>query len=623
MTIRLNVLVCAGASCISSGSKSVKGELEKEIKEHNLNDEIRIIETGCIGPCQLGPVVLVYPDSVFYKQVKPEDAKDIVEEHFLKGRAVPRLLYETPETRKIVESYKEIKFFEKQNKVVLSNCGLIDPESIEEYIAQNGYEALGKVLTEKKPIEVIEVIKKSGLRGRGGGGFPTGLKWNFVYNAKSDTKYVVCNADEGDPGAFMDRSILEGDPHTLIEGMSIAAYAVGAKKGYVYVRAEYPLAIKRLTKALDDARKYGFLGENIFETGFSFDIEIRMGAGAFVCGEETALIHSIEGKRGHPRPRPPFPANEGLWGKPTLVNNVETYSNVRHIILNGADWFASIGTEKSKGTKIFALSGKIKNAGLAEVPMGTTIRELIFDIGGGIPDGKKFKAVQFGGPSGGCIPADYLDTPIDYESLIELGAMMGSGGCIVMDEDNCMVNTAKFFLEFTSFESCGKCAPCRIGLKEMLKILDKITSGKGTMDDLDKLEKLGNYIKKASLCGLGQTAPNPVLSTLKYFRNEYEAHIKEKKCEAKICTDLYHYNIDADRCKKCGICAKNCPVNCISGEIRKTPFVISQNECIKCGNCFDVCPFDAIDKLPGMVITETVEQGTHKEKNIEDEYYEI
>lgn len=623
MAIRLNVLVCSGAACLSAKSMETKNALIKEIENHGLSSEVQIIETGCMGPCQLGPVVLVYPEGVFYKFVKAEDAKEIVEEHFLKGRPVKRLMYESDETKEVIKSHREMDYFVKQEKIVLKNCGVINPESLEEYIATGGYEALGKVLTSMTPEQIIEEIKASGLRGRGGGGFPTGLKWSFVRSAKGDEKYVICNADEGDPGAFMDRSVLEGDPHAVIEGMAIAGFAVGAKKGYVYVRAEYPLAIKRLQHAINQAREAELLGNNIFGSNFSFDLEIRIGAGAFVCGEETALIHSIEGKRGMPRPRPPFPANKGLWGKPTLVNNVETYANVRHIILNGAKWFASIGTETSKGTKVFALSGKIKNSGLAEVPMGTTIRELIFDIGGGVPGGKKLKAVQFGGPSGGCIPAEYLDTPIDYESLIKLGAMMGSGGCIVMDESNCMVSTAKFFLEFTTFESCGKCVPCRIGLKQMYAILDKITKGQGTFEDLEKLEELGKNINKTALCGLGQTAPNPVLSTLRYFRHEYIDHIEKGYCEAKECRDLIFFEIDSEKCKKCGICARNCPVNCISGEIRKTPFIIDQNKCIKCGNCFDVCPFDAIDKKSGVKVTLAKPQKKSTIEKIEEEYYEI
>jgi len=535
MPKRLDVLVCSGAACISNNSQLIRKKLEEVIAKEGLQEEVAIIETGCMGPCELGPVMLVYPDGTFYIRLKEEDVEEIVREHFLKGRPVRRLLWETPEARKIAEEKKQIPFFEKQFKIALVNCGKIDPENIEEYIATGGYEALGKVLTEMKPEEVIDEIIKSGLRGRGGAGFPTGLKWKFTRGAQSDEKYVICNADEGDPGAFMDRAILEGDPHAVLEGMAIAAYAIGAKQGYIYVRAEYPLAVKRLEIAVKQARKYGLLGKNIFETGFEFDVELRMGAGAFVCGEETALIASIEGKRGQPTPKPPYPAQSGLWGKPTLINNVETLANVRHIILNGASWFSSIGTEKSKGTKVFALSGKVVNTGLVEVPMGITLRELVFDIGGGIPNGKKFKAVQIGGPSGGCVPEKYLDTPVDYESLKELGTIMGSGGLIVLDEDDCMVNIAKFFLEFTMEESCGQCVPCRVGLKQMYDILDRITRGEGREEDIELLEKLGKEIQTTSLCGLGQSAPNPVLSTIKYFREEYMEHIKERKCRAGVC----------------------------------------------------------------------------------------
>ncbi len=535
MPKRLDVLICSGAACISNNSQLIRKKLEEVIAKEGLQEEVAIIETGCMGPCELGPVMLVYPDGTFYIRLKEEDVEEIVKEHFLKGRPVRRLLWETPEARKIAEEKKQIPFFEKQFKIALANCGKIDPENIEEYIATGGYEALGKVLTEMKPEEVIDEIVKSGLRGRGGAGFPTGLKWKFTREAQGNEKYVICNADEGDPGAFMDRAILEGDPHAVLEGMAIAAYAIGAKQGYIYVRAEYPLAVKRLEIAIKQARKYGLLGKNIFETGFEFDVELRMGAGAFVCGEETALIASIEGKRGQPKPKPPYPAQSGLWGKPTLINNVETLANVRHIILNGASWFSSIGTEKSKGTKVFALSGKVVNTGLVEVPMGITLRELVFDIGGGVPNGKKFKAVQIGGPSGGCIPEKYLDTPVDYESLKELGTIMGSGGLIVLDEDDCMVNIAKFFLEFTMEESCGQCVPCRVGLKQMYDILDRITGGEGREEDIELLEKLGKEIQTTSLCGLGQSAPNPVLSTIKYFREEYMEHIKERKCRAGVC----------------------------------------------------------------------------------------
>ncbi len=550
MAKRLDVLVCGGGACISSHSHEIKDKLIKVIEEKGLSDEINVVETGCMGPCELGPVMVVYPDGSFYIKLKEEDIEELVEEHFLKGRPVKRLLWETPEARKIVEEKKQIPFFEKQKKIVLSNCGKIDPENINEYIAQRGYEALGKVLTEMKPEDVIEEMINSGLRGRGGAGFPTGLKWKFTRASEGDQKYVVCNADEGDPGAFMDRAVLEGDPHAVLEGMAIAGYAIGANMGYIYVRAEYPLAIKRLEIAIKQAKELGLLGKNIFETDFSFDVELRMGAGAFVCGEETALIASIEGERGQPRPKPPYPAQKGLWGKPTLINNVETLANIRHIILNGASWFASIGTEKSKGTKVFALSGNVRNTGLVEVPMGITLGELVYDIGGGIPNGKKFKAVQTGGPSGGCIPKKFLNSPIDYESLKALGSIMGSGGLIVLDEDTCMVNMAKFFLEFSIEESCGQCSPCRIGLRQMYEILDRITNGEGKLEDIDRLQELGETIKATSLCGLGQSAPNPVLSTLKYFRDEYIKHIVDKECEAGVCASLFY-----------APCENNCPAN--------------------------------------------------------------
>ncbi len=598
MAHRLNVLVCSGASCISNNSLKVKEEMIAEIGRLGLTEEIKVIETGCMGPCQLGPVILVYPDEILYKKVQVEDVRDIVEQHFLKGRPVERLLYKSPLTEMPVKKSSEVDYFKKQEKIVLKNCGNIDPESLDEYIATGGYEALGKALTEMDPDKVLAEIKISGLRGRGGGGFPTHLKWMFTKNTESDEKYVICNADEGDPGAFMDRSVIEGDPHTLIEGMAIAGYVVGASRGYVYVRAEYPLAIERLHKAIGQAREYGFLGDNIFESGFSFDLEVRVGAGAFVCGEETALIHSIEGKRGNPRPRPPYPAQSGVWGKPTVLNNVETYANVRHIINNGGSWMAAIGTESSKGTKVFALSGTIKNTGLAEVPMGTTIRELIYEIGGGAPAGHEIKAVQLGGPSGGCVTPEYFDTPIDYESLIELGAMMGSGGVIAMDETTCMVNTAKFFLDFTCFESCGKCTPCRVGLKQMYNMLDRITKGEGEDGDIEKLEKLGGVIKQTALCGLGQTAPNPVLSTIKYFRHEYEEHIRDGKCRALVCKPLIRYEIDTDKCKACTLCAQKCPVDAIRGE-RGVKHRIEPDKCINCGNCFDVCPFGAVGKISG------------------------
>ncbi|MCP2239719.1 NADH-quinone oxidoreductase subunit NuoF [Thermoanaerobacterium thermosaccharolyticum] len=595
MLYRSHVMVCGGTGCTSSNSDRIAKCFEEEIANKGLDKEIQVVRTGCFGLCELGPVVVVYPEGVFYSRVKEEYVPEIVEEHLLKGRIVKKYLYGESVTEEGIKPLEETEFFKKQQRVALRNCGLINPEDIKEAIAFDGYKALAKVLTEMTPEEVISEIKKSGLRGRGGGGFPTGIKWEFAYNQKETPKYVVCNADEGDPGAFMDRSVLEGDPHSVLEAMAIAGYAIGANHGYIYVRAEYPLAVKRLQIAIDQAREYGLLGKNIFNTGFDFDIEIRLGAGAFVCGEETALLNSVMGKRGEPRPRPPFPAVKGVWEKPTIINNVETYANIPAIILNGAEWFSSIGTEKSKGTKVFALGGKINNTGLVEIPMGTTLREIIFEIGGGIPNGKKFKAAQTGGPSGGCIPAEHLDTPIDYDSLLSIGSMMGSGGLIVMDEDNCMVDIAKFFLEFTVDESCGKCSPCRIGTRRMLELLNKITSGKGEEGDIEKLETLANSIKASSLCGLGQTAPNPVLSTLRYFRDEYEAHIKEKRCPAGVCQALLRFRINPEKCKGCGICAKNCPTNAITGKV-KQPHVIDQDKCIKCGTCMDKCPFDAIYK---------------------------
>ncbi|WP_434654080.1 NADH-quinone oxidoreductase subunit NuoF [Thermoanaerobacterium thermosaccharolyticum] len=595
MLYRSHVMVCGGTGCTSSNSDRIAKCFEEEIANKGLDKEIQVVRTGCFGLCELGPVVVVYPEGVFYSRVKEEYVPEIVEEHLLKGRIVKKYLYGESVTEEGIKPLEETGFFKKQQRVALRNCGLINPEDIKEAIAFDGYKALAKVLTEMTPEEVISEIKKSGLRGRGGGGFPTGIKWEFAYNQKETPKYVVCNADEGDPGAFMDRSVLEGDPHSVLEAMAIAGYAIGANHGYIYVRAEYPLAVKRLQIAIDQAREYGLLGKNIFNTGFDFDIEIRLGAGAFVCGEETALLNSVMGKRGEPRPRPPFPAVKGVWEKPTIINNVETYANIPAIILNGAEWFSSIGTEKSKGTKVFALGGKINNTGLVEIPMGTTLREIIFEIGGGIPNGKKFKAAQTGGPSGGCIPAEHLDTPIDYDSLLSIGSMMGSGGLIVMDEDNCMVDIAKFFLEFTVDESCGKCSPCRIGTRRMLELLNKITSGKGEEGDIEKLETLANSIKASSLCGLGQTAPNPVLSTLRYFRDEYEAHIKEKRCPAGVCQALLRFRINPEKCKGCGICAKNCPTNAITGKV-KQPHVIDQDKCIKCGTCMDKCPFDAIYK---------------------------
>ncbi len=594
---RSYVLVCGGTGCTSSGSQGIRDRLHEEIKKQGLEEEVKVIKTGCFGLCALGPIMIVYPEGAFYAEVKEEDIPEIVEEHLLKGRVVKRLLYDETVQEGVdeVTPLQETTFYKKQHRVALRNCGVIDPENIEEYIGRDGYQALNKVLTTMTPEEVIQVVSDSGLRGRGGAGFPTGRKWSLAAVNEADQKYVCCNADEGDPGAFMDRSVLEGDPHVVLEAMAIAGYAIGATQGYIYVRAEYPIAVERLNIAIKQARDYGLLGENIFDTGFNFDIDLRLGAGAFVCGEETALMTSIEGRRGEPRPRPPFPANKGLFQKPTILNNVETYANVPQIILNGADWFASMGTEKSKGTKVFALGGKVKNTGLVEIPMGTTLREIVEEIGGGIPNGKKFKAAQTGGPSGGCIPAEHFDIPIDYDNLISIGSMMGSGGLIVMDEDTCMVDIAKFFLEFTVDESCGKCSPCRIGTRRMLEILDKITNGQGTMDDLDKLEELAEHLKTNSLCALGQTAPNPVLSTMRYFRDEYEAHIVDKKCPAGVCKALLTYKIDPDKCKGCTLCARNCPVDAISGK-PKEPHVIDADKCIKCGTCMDNCKFGAIYK---------------------------
>ena len=592
---RSHVLVCGGTGCTSSNSPKIIENFEKEIKEKGLEEEVKVIRTGCFGLCALGPVVVVYPEGCFYSEVKPEDVAEIVEEHLLKGRIVQRLLYDETKTKDEVKPLKETDFYKKQKRVALRNCGVINPEDINEYIAYDGYQALAKCLTELTPEQVIQIVKDSGLRGRGGGGFPTGLKWSFTAANQADQKYVVCNADEGDPGAFMDRSVLEGDPHCIIEAMTICGYATGATEGYIYVRAEYPIAVKRLEIAIQQAKEMGLLGKDIFGSGFDFDLHVKLGAGAFVCGEETALMTSIEGNRGEPRPRPPYPAVKGLFGKPTTENNVETFANIPTIIREGAEYFASMGTEKSKGTKVFALGGKIKNTGLVEIPMGTTLREIIEEIGGGIPNGKKFKAAQTGGPSGGCIPMSLIDTPIDYDNLTAIGCMMGSGGLIVMDEDNCMVDIAKFFLNFTVDESCGKCTPCRVGTRRLLEMLDKITSGNGTLEDLDKLEELCYYIKENSLCGLGQTAPNPVLATLKFFRDEYVAHVVDKKCPAGVCKDLLQYKIIADKCKGCTACARKCPVGAISGTV-KNPHTIDTNKCIKCGACIATCKFGAIIK---------------------------
>lgn len=592
---RSQVLVCGGDGCCDPHSADIYKFFKTELKRHNVDHEIELIKTGCLGLCELGPVVIVYPEGTFYSKVTVEDIPEIVEEHLVNNRVVERLVHKAEGDGR-VRNLNELSFFKKQVRIALRNCGIIDPENIDEYIAFDGYSALGKVLTTMTPKEVIEVIKQSGLRGRGGGGFPTGKKWEFAAVQDNPEKYIICNADEGDPGAFMDRSVLEGDPHTVLEAMTIGGYAIGANKGFIYVRAEYPVAVQRLYTAIEQSKEYGLLGDNILGTGFKFDIEIRLGAGAFVCGEETALMQSIEGKRGMPMPKPPFPAVSGLWGKPTVINNVETYANIVPIMLNGAEWFRSIGTEKSPGTKVFALGGKITNTGLVEIPMGTTLRETIYEIGGGIPNAKEFKAVQTGGPSGGCIPSQNLDTPIEYDTLTALGSMMGSGGMIVMDEDNCMVDVARFFLDFTKDESCGKCTPCRIGTKRLLELLEKITHGKGTLEDVEALEELGKVIKKAALCGLGQTAPNPVLSTLHYFKDEYVAHVTDKKCPAKVCKPLIKYVILEDKCKGCGLCTRNCSQGAINGRIREL-HSIDPEVCIRCGLCMSVCKFRAIVKM--------------------------
>ena len=592
--IRMHILVCGGTGCSSSHSEQILENLKKELAYHDLDQEVKVVQTGCFGLCEMGPIMIVYPEGVFYSKVKPDDVKEIVEEHVLKGRIVKRLLHKDAMDEDAIKSLNQTRFYEKQQRVALRNCGVINPEDIREYIAVDGYEALGRVLTQMTPQEVVDIVKASGLRGRGGAGFPTGTKWQFAMG-DAPVKYVCCNADEGDPGAFMDRSVLEGDPHVVLEAMTIAGYAIGSHQGYIYVRAEYPIAIHRLQIAINQSREMGFLGKDIFGSGFDFDIELRLGSGAFVCGEETALMTSIEGHRGEPRPRPPFPAVKGLFAVPTILNNVETYANIPQIILKGADWFASMGTEKSKGTKVFCLVGKINNTGLVEIPMGTTLREVVEDIGGGVPNGKKFKAAQTGGPSGGCIPASLIDTPIDYENLAAVGTMMGSGGLIVMDEDTCMVDIAKFFLEFTVDESCGKCTACRIGTKRLLEMLEKITSGKGTLETLDEMEQLAYDIKANSLCALGQTAPNPVLSTMRYFRDEYIAHVVDKKCPAGVCKELLSYQILPDKCRGCTACSHVCPAAAISGNLRE-PHVIDKEKCLKCGACLEKCKFGAIIK---------------------------
>ena len=594
---RMNILICGGTGCTSSKSDIIEKEFIRQLKDLGLEKEVKVVKTGCFGLCQKGPIIAIHPDRVFYCQVKPEDVSEIVNEHIYKGRRVERLeMHDIDEqTKEKIFSMDKIRFYAKQKRIALRNCGVINPEDINEYIARDGYMALGKVLTEMTPQEVIDEIKKSGLRGRGGGGFPTGLKWQFAANEVNDQKYVICNADEGDPGAFMDRSILEGDPHSVIEAMAIAAYAIGANHGYIYIRAEYPIAVDRLNIAINQAKELGLLGDNIFSTNFCFNLELRLGAGAFVCGEETALIASIEGKRGMPMPKPPFPAKSGVWGKPTIINNVETYANVAQIINNGADWFKSMGTEKSSGTKVFALGGKVENTGLVEVPMGTTLREVIYEIGGGCPNNKRFKAVQTGGPSGGCLTEADLDAPIDFDTLVSKGSMMGSGGMIVMDEDNCMVDIARFYMDFIVDESCGKCTPCRVGTKRLLEMLIDICEGRGTLETLDEMEQLCYTIKNTALCGLGQTAPNPILSTLNHFRDEYEAHVVDKRCPAKVCKALLSYKINPDKCKKCSLCAKKCPVGAITGIPGKEVFKIDTSKCIKCGACVSSCHFNAVE----------------------------
>ncbi|NCC76826.1 MAG: NADH-quinone oxidoreductase subunit NuoF [Clostridia bacterium] len=592
---RMHVLVCGGTGCVSSDSMQIVENFKKQIKAAGLAEEVQVVATGCFGFCEKGPIVKIHPDNILYVEVKPEDTQEIVNEHCIKGRTVDRLLYVEPTFEQRISEHKDMPFYKKQLRVALRNCGAIDPENIDEYIAADGYQALGKILTDMTPAQVVDTVKLSGLRGRGGGGFPTGMKWDFASRYSADQKYVICNADEGDPGAFMDRSILEGDPHSVLEAMAIAGYAIGATKGYIYIRAEYPLAIKRLQIAIKQAYDYGLLGKDLFDSGFDFDIQLRFGAGAFVCGEETSLIKSIEGLRGEPTNKPPFPAEKGLWQKPTIVNNVETLANVPVIFLKGAEWFSSVGTAKSKGTKVFALAGKVNNVGLVEVPMGMTLREIIYDIGGGIKGGKEFKAVQTGGPSGGCITKANLDTPIDYDNLIAIGSMMGSGGMIVLDEDDCMVNIAKFYLEFTMDESCGKCTACRIGNKRLHEMLTRITEGKATPDCIEELKELSLIIKDTALCGLGQTSPNPVLSTINHFIDEYKAHVFEKRCPAGVCQALSVYTIIEDKCIGCTACARACPVKCISGSVKK-PHVIDQSKCIKCGACLKACAFNAVDK---------------------------